>query len=388
MPAPCLPRREFLSRAGLASGGLVAAGGSAAVGGFFTGADDRLRLGLVGCGGRGTGAAMQAAAADSGLRITALADLFADQIDSALAMLHRSGTAVDCPPARRFSGPAAWRRLLDADVDLVILATSPDARPAQAAATVASGRHVFCEVPAAVDAAGVGTMLAACRAAAAAGLSIGGGLAWRHDPATMAAIAALRRGGIGQPLFAVAHSRIGPAWRKPRHPGQAADEAATRNWIADGSRSGGDLVEHQVHAIDKMLWALGDETPVVAEPVVTPQEPGLAAVRYRFADGRVIEAAVGRRPGGPDQVDELVRGTCGTCDLRAAATGAGRHRRGMEAFVQSVRQSRPLAEGWILCRSTLAAILGREALAAGTALPWADPAPAAAAGGRWAVAPA
>jgi predicted dehydrogenase len=366
MPSP-FARRGFLGRSCGTVGSLVAvAAGGGPAGGFFISGSDRLRVGLVGCGGRGTGAAAQAAAADPAVRITALADLFGDRIDAALAVLGRTaGAAVDCPADHRFIGEHGWRRLLESELDVVILATSPDARPAQAVAAVTAGRHVYCEAPAAIDAAGVAAMHAAFRRAESAGLSVGSGLAWRHDPATIRAIATIRAGLIGPAVVARAHSRIGPAWRADGTTGLSPAAAARRDWIATPRLSGGDFVEHHVHAVDKLLWALGDELPVLVEPLAS--ERG-TAVRYRFAAGGVVEASLTRRPGGRDRIEELVRGSRGVCDLRAA--GAGRHARSMAAFVRSVRGGPAVAEGATLCRSTLAAILGREAAATAAALAW------------------
>ena len=375
MSSAQLPRRTFLGRSCAAAGSLAAATTTTVpAGGFFAGGGDALRIGLVGCGGRGTGAAMQAAAADSRVRITVLADLFADQIDSAAAVLGRAaGEAFDGPGPLRFYGADAWRRAIEAPIDVVILATSPDARPAQVAAAVAAGRHVFCEAPAATDAAGVADVLAASDLAAARGLAFGSGLAWRHDPATIRAIARLHAGACGRPIAGVATSHIGPAWRRYSILGRPLSATDGRNWIACPTRSGGDLVEHQVHAIDKLLWAFGDAAPAWAEPLASPGTGG-TAVRYVFADGRAIEAGIVRRAGGRDAITEVVRGTHGACDLRSA--GVGRHGRSMAAFIESIRRGSPSAEGPTLCRSTLTAVLGREAATAGVARAWTDLTPA------------
>lgn len=374
MPSAPLPRRAFLGHSCAAAGSLAAATTAAVpAGGFFATGGDGLRVGVVGCGGRGTGAAIQAAAADPAVRITVLADLFADHIDSAAAVLGRTaGRAFDCPRERRFVGANAWRQAIDAPLDVVILATSPDARPAQVEAAVAAGRHVFCEAPAAIAADGVATVLAAATLAAARGLAFGSGLAWRHDPATIGTIDLLRAGGFGRPIEGVATSHIGPAWRRCAAHGRPLPAADLRNWIACPARSGGDLVEHQVHAIDKLLWAFDDATPAWAEPLTAPGADA-TAVRYVFPDGRSFEAGIVRRTGGRDAIAERVRGTRGTCDLRTA--GIGRHGRSMAAFLASIRHGRPLAEAPALCRSTLTAILGREVATAGVARGWGEIAP-------------
>ena len=152
LPAiPCpTSRREFL---GLSAGALAA--GLAVRPAGVSAAAREIRIGLIGCGGRGTGAAVQAAAADPGVRIVALGDLFADQLASAAHVLARdAGPQFACPAARRFNGADAHRRVLDAGVDAVLIAAPPHLRPRHVEEAVAAGVHLFCETPAAIDAEG------------------------------------------------------------------------------------------------------------------------------------------------------------------------------------------------------------------------------------------
>lgn len=367
-----LGRRRFLG------GSIAGACASLIPGGAFAGGGDRLRVGLVGCGGRGTGAAIDAASAHPAVRITALADLFEDQLlDAAQRIARAAGRAFDCPADRRFHGEEGWRSLLDTELDAVILATSPEARPTQAAAAVAAGLHVFCEAPAAIDREGVAVVVAANDAAAAGGLMFGSGLAWRHDPGTREAVERIRCGDIGRPCGALVRSTVGLPWRRSPEPAWNLAECARRNWVWFPQRSGGHLVERHVHAIDKALWALGDESPMAVEPAA----PDSTMARYLFADGRIVLASIERREGGRDRSDEIVTGRFGSCDLggltiagmnpwTAATCPGGRHARAMQAFVRAILTGRHTDDGDTLCRATLAAVLGRTALECGRRIDW------------------
>lgn len=369
-----LDRRRFVGTVALpAACGLVVPAG-----GVFAGGGDRIRVGLVGCGGRGTGAALHALAAAPGVTITAMADAFADQIDSSAALLAaRAGAAFDCPPARRHVGLDAWRQVVAADVDLVILATPPLFRPLHASAAVRAGKHVWCEKPGAVDLAGVRILAAACAAAAARGLSFASGLALRHDVATADLVARARDGAAGRPLAVTVRADLGLPWWRPVRSAWTAAESELRNWISHPRYSGGHMVEHQVVALDKALWVLGD-----AEPVAVIPDRGTAAVRYVLADGRHIDAAVRRRSGATGMVEERVRCERGTYDMRRPATaphGAGHPlAAAMRALLTAIRGGRRLDDGPGLCRATRVAVAGRLAIESGTAGGWHD-GPAAAA---------
>jgi len=379
-------RRSFLG-ASLAG---VAAGAVTVPRGVHAGGDEWIRIGVVGCGGRGTGAALQAAAADAGVVVTALADLFADAVASSAALLSAAlGPRFACPPERRFAGAEAWRRVIEADVDALILAAPPALRPAHLAAAVRAGRHVYCETPAAVDFAGVERAFAASAAAERAGLAVVSGLQLRHHAPTIAAIDRIRAGDIGRPLRALAHGHVGTAWLKPVGRGWSAAECRVRNWVRVDELSGGPFVEHQIHAIDRALWALGDATPLEAQPLPAAAWPVVAAgsaavgARYRFADGTTLDASCsrGERPG--DHLEDHVAGTRGGIDLRAAAAstaGGGQpHAACIGALVRGLRTGRPVNDGGRLCRATLTALLGREAARTGRSIAWADVAGPAAA---------
>jgi len=385
-------RREFL---GAALATPLAAGIAVAPGGGFAAGPQRLRVGLVGCGGRGTGAAAQAVAADPSVRVVALADLFSDHLETAADLLaRRAGAQFDCPPERRFTGDDAFRRVLDSGVDVVLLATPPHVRPLHLEAAVAAGKHVYCERPVAIDVAGVVRAAAAVARARAEGLAIVSGFCHRRDARTTACMALIHDGAIGRPFHVETHAAIGLPWCRPLESGHDPARWPLRNWVSFRRFSGGHLVEHHVEALDRAAWLLGDEAPVAVEPLPYPERPAPAsigavgdcragvAVRYLFADGRTILASIDRRQRGDAAVAELALGTAGTCDLRAGfiagsrgrhilpPPAAGRHQAAMDALVRGILSGRPADDGRTMCQSTLLAILGGEAAETGRRQPW------------------
>ena len=371
-------RRTFIGGVSAAAAVATAQAAPLPSAGLFSGSG-RLRVGVIGCGGRGTGAAMQAAAAAPDVVIAGLADLFSDQVAEAAGILARAaGPQFDCPAERRFAGPDAWRNLLAIDVDLVILAAPPATRPLHLAAAIRAGKHVYCEKPAAIDGRGLLDVMAACAEARNRGLSVASGLCLRHDAATSEVIDRLHDGMIGE-LFGVAvRSSIGLPWHRPRQSGWSHEEWRLRNWIACPELSGGHFVEHHIHALDKALWALGDACPVVALPAAMPDQPGgiaagSTAVSYRFADGRSIEASIDRRQGNRSRIEETVSGSRGSASLMPAGFGReSPHAAAMSALVTAALGGGRCDETAALCRSTQAALLGRMAVEAGTPVGWND----------------
>jgi predicted dehydrogenase len=362
--------------------------------GVFAAGAQRLRVGLVGCGGRGTGAALQAAAADPAVRIVAMGDLFADQVASAAAVLARGiGGQFACPPARRFVGEQSFREVIGSDVDLVLLAAAPHVRPLHLETAIAAGRHVYCEKPVAVDAVGAVRAAAAALRGRSAGLSLVSGFCFRRDPVLQGLVERVHAGAIGRPIELHAHAAIGLPWRKPAFAGDTAGAWRHRNWISFTALSGGHFVEHHVEAIDRGLWMLGDEPPCFAEPVALPLAAGMPtgaigdcaasmAVRYGFADGTVLEASIDRREQVRGCREELVVGTEGTCDLVRGAIGHDaparqpggpeRYQTTMDTLVGGMLGGRTIHDGHAMCRSTLVALMGRTAAEYGRRVTWTE----------------
>jgi predicted dehydrogenase len=402
-------RRRFIHvGGGIVSGATVAplaAGAAPAAaaphGGWFPAGDAPLRVGLVGCGGRGIGATVLALGADPSVRIVAVGDLFADQAAAAVEAVGRATAdrpGGPHPAPRRFVGAEACAGVLAARVDLVMLATPPAGRPGELEAAVAAGCHMFCEAPLAIDAGGC---LRAARALAVARhrrLAVGSGLAFRHDDATAAVIGQIQAGAIGRPRSLLMATEAGLPWRVPHRPGMSGAEWRQRNWISFADLGGGPLLERQVHAIDKALWALGEEVPVSATGQVLPGRrdrrsigdvtDGLS-IRYHFASGVGLHVLCLRNGTGEGLAEETVHGSGGTADLRAGivtrhpareatlsfgpcGSDGSRYRASIGAVVGAIRSGVPLDEGSGLVRATAVALLGRSAAHAGTTVGWAD----------------
>ena len=362
-------RRAFLAL----SAGVVSVSAVPSVVRGSAGPGAEIRIGLIGCGGRGTGAAIQAAAADPGVRIVALGDAFPDQVSSAAQVLGREATEqFACPASARFSGADAYRRVLEAGIDAVLIAAPPHLRPLHVEAAVAGGVHVFCETPAAIDVAGGLRVARALAAARAAGLAVASGLHARRDDRVAAVVDEVRAGAIGRPRAVGVHATRGLPWRLPARTGWTAAEDRLRNWISDDTLSGGHFVERHVHAIDRALWLLGDCLPEVAEPI-----PGDAAhragvaVRYRFVDGAEVRASSFQDGAAGGDVGEIVVGTRGVRRLSMAADGR-RFQATMDAFLRSIRSASGMDDAGILVRASLVAIMGRAAATSGRRVAWRD----------------
>lgn len=387
-------RRTFLGGSLTTALTVAAANGLATlpVGGAFASGDDRIRVGLIGCGGRGTGAAFQAAAADPGVQVVAMGDLFADQIASSAGLLTNLGSQFDCPMERRFVGTTAYQSVIDAGVDLVLLTAPPHLRPLHLSAAVRGGKHLFCEKPVAIDIPGVHQVKAACKLALAQKVSLVSGLCFRRDEPTAAFMRQIHDGQIGQPLAVRIKATIGLPWRKPIQAGWSQAAWRHRNWISFAEFSGGHFVEHHIHALDKALWALGDAAPVSAmgTQFTEPRDrwsigdcPTGTDVRYRFADGSVVLAACRRAEGTESMAEEMVIGSAGRCDLLAMPQGANRwnyrknydrishrYQAGMNALLESVRSGSAVNDGPQIVHSTLVAMMGRMAAQTGRDISW------------------
>jgi len=358
---------------------------------------EMIRIGVVGCGGRGTGAARDAMRASEHVAIVALGDLFPDRLASGRANLAKF--AADNPALaakyqvteeRCFTGFDAYRKVLDSDIDLVILATPPGFRPAHLAAAVAAGKHVFTEKPVAVDAAGIRSVLATAALAKQKGLAVGAGTQRRHDPGYQATVQRLRDGAIGEIMSGQVYWNQGGLWHAARKPEWTDAEWQIRNWLYFTWLSGDHVVEQHVHNLDVANWVLGAH-PVRAVGVGGRQRrtgPEYGHVYDHFAvdleypnDARVLSMCR-QIDGTHKHVGERFVGTRGHTDPKGVIEGARpwRHPAAVPAvdpyvqehaaLVASIRAGRPLNELQQVAESTLTAIMAREAAYTGQAVTW------------------
>ena len=291
-------------------------------------ADRPIRVGLVGCGARGTALLQQALNPRHGeVQLVALADTFDDRVQQTIRTLrsgpNRDRVAVDS--SRRFVGLDAYRKVMESDADLVILAAPPGFRPLHFAAAIAAGKHVFAEKPVAIDAVGVQQFLATCRTAAELKLAVAVGLQRRHEPAYQATIAQLQSGAIGRINFCRAYWNQGAGRSRPRTKNQSELEYQLRNWNYFNWLSGDSIVEQHVHNLDVINWLLSGHPEraqgMGGRQVRTGSEFGQVydhhAIEFTYSGGVKLLSMSRQMSNCWNTVGEFAHGAMGWADIAA-----------------------------------------------------------------------
>ncbi len=392
-------RRAFLkTSSAAAAGGAIAATLGIARSAHAAG-DDLLRVGLIGCGGRGTGAANQALHADPHVKLTAMADAFADRLEASLASLQKSdeiADKIDVPPERRFAGFDAYQQVIDSGVDVVLLATPPHFRPIHLEAAVAAGKHVFAEKPVAVDAPGVRRVLATCAEAEKKGLSLVSGLCLRYSQGFGELVDRIHGGHIGDVHTLFANDYRGTLWLRERQSDWTDMHWQMRNWYYFTWLSGDFNVEQHVHFLDVCAWAMGNRYPARAigmggRQVRTGPEYGNIfdhhSVVYTYDDGtRLVSNTRQMRGCMGDMSPHVVgsRGTANFVERRGGLALTGEmpwtydgpdndiYQTEHDKLFASIRDGKPINNGHYMAHSTMLAILGRMATYTGQEIAWDD----------------
>lgn len=353
---------------------------------------DELRIGVIGCGGRGRGAAINALEADPGARIVAVADLLPDRLEAARRDLAKYGGArAEVAADHAFAGFDGYRRLLEVDLDVVALATPPGFRPSHFDAVIAAGRHAFIEKPVAVCPAGARQMLVAARRADERKLCVVAGTQRRHERSYMEAIERLRGGIIGTPIAARCFWNMGGLWSVKADPSRSDVENQIRNWLYHTWLSGDHIVEQHVHNIDVVNWVF-DAYPTRACAVGGRQSRTAAefghifdhfGVDYEYPDGRFALSMARQQEGTSGRVEEIVHGSDGVMRLAPGfAESSGRRAWRFDGangnpyvaewrdLLSAVRNGTHVNEAERVTLSTLAAIMGRIAAYTGVDLTW------------------
>jgi len=389
-PATPMTRRGFLSSTG-ATLGAVAATGLVTDRLAFAQASDTLKIALVGCGGRGSGAANQALSVP-GTKLIAMADAFKDRLEGSLNNLKQSkGAQVDVPPDRQFVGLDGFKQAI-ALADVVILATPPGFRPFHFEEAIRQGKHVFMEKPVATDGPGVRRVLAAAEEAKKKNLKVGVGLQRHHQPGYLETLKRLHDGAIGDITSLRVYWNDGGVWVNPRKPGQSEMEFQLRNWYYFNWLCGDHIVEQHIHNLDVGCW-IKNAYPVRAfgmggRQVRTAKEYGEIfdhhAVEYEFADGTRMYSQCRHIRGCWSSVSEHCVGTKGDADvsghiIRAKGADAWRFRgqRGVDPYQQehddlfaAIRANTPYNEAFNGAKSSLVAIMGRMSTYSGVPIDW------------------
>ena len=391
MEKETVSRRDFL-KGSAASAMILGAGTVGLTQGVFAAGSDELRVGVIGCGGRGTGAAINCIESSPGVKIVALGDLFKDRLDGCLNGLAGNENAkgrIDVTPDRCFVGFDNDEKVIASGVDMVILATPPGFRPAHFKAAVEAGKHVFMEKPVAVDGPGIRTVMAAGELAAQKKLGVVAGTQRRHQAPYVATMKRIREGAIGEIVAAQCYWNQGGLWNHGRKPEWTDMEWQVRNWLYFTWLSGDHICEQHVHNLDVINWAMNAH-PVKAVGMGGRQvrtDPAYGhifdhfAIDFEYPNGAKVMSMCRQIDGCVNNVSERVAGTKGTSNCGGMITGANEWKYegppSPSPYVQehadliaSIRAGKPLNEARQVAESVLTAIMGRMSAYTGQEVTW------------------
>jgi len=376
-------RRDFMKKSSsiLVAGGAIAGSLSLAQSAHAFGSDV-IKIGLVGCGGRGTGAAVQAMNTEGDTKLVAVADVFEDSIARSMRSLtSHHGSKVDVPKERQFVGFDGYKKVLESDIDLVILATSPGFRPLHFEAAVNANKHIFMEKPVATDAPGVRRVLAANKIAKEKNLAVAVGLQRHHEKAYIETIDRLKNDAIGDVIFARAYWNSGGVWTRGRSESQTELEYQMRNWYYFNWLCGDHIVEQHIHNLDVINWLM-DGPPVKGQGQGGRQVRKGAdhgeifdhhMIEFTYGNGTKMLSACRHIPGAWNSVTEHAHGTKGYADISGAKIydangdtawsygkgGRGGHQEEHHDLFALLRKGERPNEGDYGAHSTMTAIFGR-----------------------------
>lgn len=389
-----LDRRNFLKTTAVATAG-ASLGLMSSEAFAYPAGSDTIRVGLIGCGGRGSGAARDCVTSSEGVEIWAMGDLFMDRLQRSREILQDElGDSLKVTDERTFDGFDAYQKVLDSGVDMVILATSPGFRPVHVRAAVEAGKHVFMEKPSSTDVAGSLSVIESGELAKEKGLSIVAGTQYRRQPSFMEAVQQVHDGSIGDITAAHAYYLTGPIWLRDRKPGMSDMEWQCRNWYYFTWLSGDHIVEQFVHNLDTINWVM-QGPPVQCLGMggrLVRTDPSYGhifdhfTIEYQYANGARVTAMCRQMAGCKTQVENRIMGTKGMADINPGSSKVTGYdgsvvfehpERGNNPYVQehadliaSIRAGEPLNEAREVAYSTLTGIMGRESAYTGQVVTW------------------
>ncbi len=359
--------------------------------GVFAAGSDEIRVGVIGSGGRGTGAAVDCIKSAPGVRIVAMGDLVQDRVEGSRDRLMANEEIkanVDVPSDRVFWGFDNYKKVLDCDINMVILAEPPGFRPTSFAAAVDAGKHVFMEKPVAVDAPGVRAILLAGMTARQKKLGVVTGTIKRHQANYVETVKRIHEGAVGEILSAQCYFNTGELWNHGRKPEWSDMEWQCRNWLYFTWLSGDHIVEQHVHNLDVINWAMRAH-PVKCVAMGGRQvrtDPAYGhifdhfTVEYEYPNGARMMSMCRQTDGCANNVSERVVGAKGWSNCSGIIQGENEWKFEGEApspyvqehtdLINSIREGDPLNEARQIAHSSLTAIMGRMSAYTGQEITW------------------
>ncbi len=385
-------RRTFLKKTSVAAAGVAFTSTVAKT--AHAAGSDQIRFVLIGCGGRGNGAAAQIMNTKGNVKLVAVADPFPHKSESAVKGLSKGANKdkVDVPPERMFGGLDGYKKAIDVDSDLVIIATPPGFKPQQFEYAVNKGRHIFMEKPVASDAVGVRRVLDAVEESKKKKLMVAIGLQRRHEPRYMETIDRIHEGAIGDVIAQRVYWNGGGIWYRNRTPEQTEMAFQTNNWYHFNWLSGDQICEQHIHNLDVGCWVKG-AYPVECNGMGGREmrEGGDASksqifdhtfCEFTFPDGTKMFSQGRHLKGAWNHVGEAAHGTKGTADPSGSIEGETNwkftgespngHQQEQHDMIEALMRGEIYNEGEYGAKSTFTAILGREACYSGKVIKWDD----------------
>ena len=401
-------RRTFIKASGTAA---VAASTIAFPSVTFGKPDSRkLKIGFIGCGGRGSGAINQALTADSNCELYAMGEVFRDRLDRSLKSVQgRRAGQVNIDEKRKFVGLDAYQKVLESGVDLVILTTPPGFRPLHFKAAVEAGKHIFLEKPMATDAPGLQSVMESYKLAEKKGLAVVAGFCWRYEPGRREFFKRIADGAIGDVQSMYSTYYTGPVKPMPPDSSRKAEwsdiEWQVRNWYNFAWCGGDGLLEQAVHSVDKISWVFGDKPPHSCVAVGGRQRPNNSGniwdhieVNYLFEDGARGHLGQRQIPGCHGETNDYILGTKGRAQIgggliitgkdaikgktdkwtynpngdlwRYTGPGGNMYQIEHDELFASIRDGKPINNGARMCNATGMALMGRMSGYTGRQITW------------------
>ena len=371
-------RRNFIKTSGLVIGTLPFASMAETIN-----QNKKIKVGLIGCGGRGTGALIQAMTADPDVIVTALADVFPEQLEQALKLAQKKDAArVDVPQNRQFLGFESYKKLIDSDVDVVLLCTPPNFRPDHMEYAVAKGKHIFCEKPVAVDIPGLKRVMESVHIAKEKKLNIVSGFCFRYLTPNREIMKRVQAGDIGDVRSVTTFRCGGENTIRPRLPEYNENQYQLRNWYYFQRYAGDLIIEQTVHSLDYMNWIMNNRLPHAVFATGGRQTwkwDALGngydhfAVEYDYGDG-VKGIHFGRQQSGSDSRNSVeVLGTKGNVEVNLTRSfkihgekpfefngnSNNMYQTQHDELIAAIRNKSVINDGDSMVNSTLLAIWGK-----------------------------